>query len=64
MKRSDALAIIKGWATILDDIYCGNAGEWADNFLYTLENDLKMLPPYTDKTIEGHECEVNEWDKE
>lgn len=64
MKRSEALAIIKGWATILDEIYCGNADECADNFLYTLENDLKMLPPYTDKTIEGHECGVNEWDKE
>ena len=64
MKRSKALSMIKGWVTILDEVYCGNVDEWADNFLYTLENDLKMLPPYTDKIIEGHECGVNEWDKE
>jgi hypothetical protein len=69
MKRSEALKIIQGWATILDEVYCGDATEWADNFLYTLEHDLRMLPPsYKLDNIEDNGNSFvyskNEWESE
>lgn len=50
MKRSDVVKLISSWAKpeILADVYSCNHEEWADNLLYTLENDVGMLPPKTE----------------
>lgn len=47
MKRSTMVDIIAGWGSsqILNDMYANNYKEWADNLLYTLENELGMKPP-------------------
>ena len=51
MKRSQVVKLISDWAKkeILDDVYSHNYEEWADNLLYTLENELGMFPPINNK---------------
>ena len=63
MKRSEAIDKI----TLLLETQSrqGTAYRYkAYELLNFIEEQLKMLPPETDRTIEKHLCTVNEWDKE
>lgn len=44
MKRSKVIEILSSWGKpeILQDIYHNNYTEWADNLLYTLENEFNL----------------------
>jgi len=68
MKRSQVIYLIANWAKpeILHDIYSSNYTEWAENLLYTLENEIGMLPPSTPTlTINGTIIrEINKWEDE
>lgn len=65
MKRSEAIKILASWAKpeILSDVYSNNYEEWAENLLYTLEDDLEMLPPFNFDKSSPH-TDVYDWDDE
>lgn len=67
MKRSVILNVIKMYLEIARDSASlrlpPDMNAMSDILLYKLE-ELGMLPPEIDKTIEGHLCSINEWEKE
>lgn len=67
MKRSQVIEIIASWGKpeIFQDIYAGNHQEWADNLLYTLENEVGFrLTEVVDYGYDGSELQIQPYEPE
>lgn len=74
IKRSRVVELIANWGKdeILNDVYCKNYEEWADNLLHVLESEVGMLPPaletYEISRLNGESLgqlgDVYEWEEE